>query len=61
MGRLAVSEKHGVEFWRIGEDVYRAPIGSGVDVYGHPNGKRWEASLAHWLRFRAVFAWAEDV
>lgn len=38
-------------YWRIGNEVYRASIKIGNDVYGHPMDKRWEASYEHFARF----------
>lgn len=61
MRLIAVSTEHGIAFWQIGSDVFRAPLGAALDTVGHPMGKRWEASIAHWQRFRSsVFGWAKD-
>lgn len=57
--KIAAGEGWG--FWLIGEEVYRAPEPTGLDIYGHPMGKRWECDQQQWARFRAVFAWAPDV
>ena len=50
-----------IDFWKIGDEVYRASTGVGLDIYGVPNGARWESSYKHWLRYRKVHAWAKDV
>lgn len=58
--RIASGE--GCDFWLIGGEVYRAPVGAGMDTLGMPLGKRWECSHAHWLTYRnGVYAWAADV
>lgn len=51
----------GWSFWMVGGEVYRATTGSDMDTYGHPMGKRWECSVTHWERYRAVYSWAQDV
>ena len=56
-----IASGQGVDFWKIGNEVYRASTGAGLDIYGVPNGARWESSYAHWLRYRAVHSWAKDV
>lgn len=58
--RIATGD--GVDFWRIGDDVYRAPTDAGIDIYGLPMGKRWECSYRHFQQYRdSVFGWAKDV
>lgn len=57
--RIASGE--GFDFWLIGNDVYRAPTGSILDIYGAPQAKRWECTYPHWQRFREVFSWAKEV
>jgi len=57
--RIASSGK--IDFWKIGDEVYRATTGAGFDIYGVPNGSRWESSYKHWLRYRKVYSWAKDV
>jgi hypothetical protein len=42
---------NGKGFWKIGTDVYRAPVKGAMDVYGHPMDKRWESSLEHFTRY----------
>jgi len=59
--RIATSKEHKIDFWKIGDEVYRASTGVGLDIYGVPNGARWESSYKHWLRYRKVHAWAKDV
>ncbi len=56
-----IASGRGVDFWKVGDEVYRASTGAGLDIYGVPNGARWESSYAHWLRYRAVHSWAKDV
>ena len=56
-----IASGQGVDFWKVGDEVYRASTGAGLDIYGVPNGARWESSYAHWLRYRAVHSWAKDV
>lgn len=57
---LATSDNTG--FWLIGTEVYRAPVDAQMDVYGHPDGKRWECSMRQWNIFRhTVFGYAKDV
>lgn len=56
-----IAEGDGETFWLIGGEVYRAPAGAEIDTFGHPMGKRWECSHAHWLRFRELFSWAKDL
>lgn len=59
---LRIATNHvDTDFWAIGSEVYRAPLGIGLDTYGCPMGKRWECSVEHWQRYRAVYSWAEDV
>ena len=50
-----------IGFWQAGDDVYRAPVDAKLDTYRLPMGRRWECSIAHWQRFRSVFAWTVDV
>ena len=58
--RIASSGK--IDFWKIGDAVYRATTGVGFDIYGVPNDARWESSYKHWLRYRkTVYNWAKDV
>ena len=60
--RIATSKEHKIDFWKIGDEVYRATTGTGFDIYGVPNGSRWESSYKHWLRYRkTVYNWAKDV
>lgn len=54
-----IAQGEGWDFWQIGTEVYRANTGAELDIYGNPNGKRWECSLEQWNRFREVFAWAK--
>ena len=56
-----IASGQGVDFWKVGDEVYRASTGAGLDIYGVPNGARWESSYKHWLRYRAVHSWAKDV
>ena len=56
-----IASGQGVDFWKVGDEVYRASTGAGLDIYGVPNGARWESSYTHWLRYRKVHAWAKDV
>ena len=42
--RIATSKEHKIDFWKIGDEVYRASTGAGLDIYGVPNGARWESS-----------------
>ena len=56
-----IASGQGVDFWKVGDEVYRASTGAGLDIYGVPNGARWESSYTHWLRYRAVHGWAKDV
>jgi hypothetical protein len=60
--RIATSKQHKTDFWKIGDEVYRATTGVGFDIYGVPRDARWEGSYKHWLRYRkTVFNWAKDV
>ena len=59
--RIATSKEHKTDFWKIGDEVYRAKTGAGLDIYGAPMAKRWESSYKHWLRYRKVYDWAKDV
>lgn len=46
------------EFWRIGDDVFRAPLGTSLDITGRPLGRRWECSVRHWDIYRTTaYAW----
>ena len=56
-----IAQGEGWTFWQIGTEVYRAATGAELDTYGHPQAKRWECGIAHWLHFRTVFAWAADL
>ena len=38
-------------FWKIGNEVYRASVNTGKDVYGAPLDKRWESSYNHFVRY----------
>lgn len=58
---MIIAAGEGWAFWLIGGEVFRAPVGDGLDIWGCPMARRWECSIAHWRRFRAVFAWAADV
>lgn len=56
-----IASGEGWDFWLIGGDVYRARSGEQLDVYGNPQAKRWECSLAHWNRYKnSVFSWAKS-
>jgi hypothetical protein len=58
--RIASGE--GWDFWKIGDDVYRAPVGASKDTWGLPMGKRWESSYDQFQRYReSVFGWAKPV
>jgi hypothetical protein len=60
--RIATSKEHKVDFWKIGDEVYRATTGTRLDIYGVPSDARWESSYTHWLRYRkTVYNWAKDV
>ena len=59
--RIAAAKEHKIDFWKIGDEVYRAKTGAGLDIYGAPMAKRWESSYKHWLRYRKVYDWAKDV
>tara|TARA_R110000868_G_scaffold79604_12_gene226410 strand:+ start:405 stop:1310 length:906 start_codon:yes stop_codon:yes gene_type:complete len=59
--RIATSKEHNADFWQIGDEVYRATRGAGLDSWGAPMGKRWECSFAHWQRYRVVYNWAVDL
>jgi len=51
-----------IDFWKIGDAVYRATTGVGFDIYGVPNDARWESSYTHWIRYReTAYNWAKDV
>lgn len=50
-----------VEFWQIGDQVYRVAAGGPMDIYGLPMSRRWECSLAHWQHYRAIYDWVTDV
>jgi hypothetical protein len=61
MAKLLGKSKPGfdnVEFWIIGEDVYRCVL----DAYGKPESKRWECSIHTWNHFRStVFKWVDEI
>ncbi len=38
-------------FWKIDNDVYRASVNGGKDVYGAPLDKRWESSYNHFVQY----------
>jgi len=60
--RIATSKEHKVDFWKIGDEVYRATAGTRLDIYGVPSDARWESSYTHWLRCKEVdTAACEDV
>lgn len=50
-----------IDFWYINGHVYRASSNSVMDIWGLPQDKRWECSIAHWKRYREVYSWAKDV
>jgi hypothetical protein len=50
-----------VDFWEINGHVYRASTNAEKDIWGLPNGKRWECSISHWKIYRNVFSWVKDV
>lgn len=56
-----IAESGEIRFWRVGTDVYRTTGSTAPDSYGLPMGRRFECSIAHWERFRELFAWAQDV
>ena len=58
--RIATSKEHKTDFWKIGDEVYRAKTGVGLDIYGAPMAKRWESSYKHWLRHHKVYEMTED-
>lgn len=47
--------------WKIGTEVYRAPVASNFDNQGQPIGKRWEATFEQFkLKWDSVYAqWFE--
>jgi hypothetical protein len=49
------------ELWQIGDQVYRVKNPEEKDACGIPSDRRWECSLAHWDRFRAVFSFARTL
>ena len=58
--RIATNDK-GIDFWNINGHVYRASTNSPKDIWGLPQDKRWECTIAHWERYRDVFSWARDI
>jgi len=60
--RIGVAPESSAEFWKIGDDVYRAPYKTGKDTTGMPMGKRWECSYQHWLNYRtSAYGWVDDL
>lgn len=57
----AIASGSGWDFVLVGEDVYRVRSGWTTDTKGFPMGARWECSRPHWVRFRAIYDWAQDV
>jgi hypothetical protein len=60
--RIGVAPESSAEFWKIGDNVYRAPYKTGKDTTGMPMGKRWECSYQHWLNYRtSAYGWVDDL
>jgi hypothetical protein len=58
---LAAATDRAIEFWLIGDQVFRVAGSYVLDVDGLPQSRRWECSLAHWQHYRAIYDWAPDV
>jgi hypothetical protein len=62
MEKKELARGEGQSFWLVGTEVYRAPTGAEMDTWNLPMGRRWERSVLHWTRFRAVvYDWALNV
>ncbi len=48
----------GFEWFTVGTELFRAPIGNVIDTSGHRSG-RWESSLEHARRFPTIFPFLE--
>lgn len=60
--RIGVAPSAHAEFWKVGDEVYRAPYKTGKDITGQPMGKRWECSYRHWLTYRtSAYGWVDDL
>jgi len=60
--RIAVAPDARAEFWKIGDEVYRAPYKTGLDITHLPLGRRWECTYKHWLVYRkSAYGWADDL
>jgi hypothetical protein len=60
--RLGVAPSAGAEFWKVGDEVFRAPYRAKMDTTGQPMGKRWECTYRHWLIYRtSAYGWVEDL
>lgn len=51
----------GWDFVLFGSEVYRVRSEWSPDSQGFPMGARWECSLVHWTRFRAIYDWVKDI
>ena len=58
---IGLSKNKLIHFWQIGDQIYRAPEAVPISSKDHLLGKRWECPVSHWLRFRNVFDWVDDV
>lgn len=55
--KIGHSADRSVEFWAVGDEVYRAAGNSPQDSDGVPLGMRWECSRAHYDFYRLNAYW----
>lgn len=60
MSAAVIARGDRFEFWKIGNEVYRVAVGGVLDIYGLPASRRWECSISHWRKFRAIYDWVSD-
>ncbi|HEX9786181.1 MAG TPA: hypothetical protein VGA56_26075 [Opitutaceae bacterium] len=58
---LARNTEGAVEFWLIGDQVYRCDNLARHDLFGRPRNRAIECSLADWQARRGDWWWAQDV
>lgn len=60
--RIGIAPEARAEFWKIGDEVYRAPYRTHKDITGQPMGRRWECTYKHWLLYRkSAYGWVDDL
>ena len=55
---IGTSDDGEIEFFRVGDEVFRVGKRWMPDIHGNPMGMRWECSFNHWKRYlESVYSW----